>query len=186
MENVATKVTDENRSALVPANFNVSEFVANSQTLEKFTGEGFEDLSLPAIIKTSGLKAGDVIIGEIVSFSGYRSGMIDSALITLSILKAEENGELKPVGVRGALPVGAVLGRALGAGDLFGDKDKKTKYEDVIAKIESAGFVKGTILAMRYRGTGKERNNMNAPHLWDIRAKRPDGATLHTTADRKK
>lgn len=181
----ATKVTPGNRSALVPANLNISEFVTPVNSLTMFKSEEFEDLSLPAIIKTSTLRAGDTIIGEIHTFSGYRQGQIDSALIVMDILRPGENNTLVKAGVRGAMPVGAVLGRALGASELFGDS-KKPVYEDVIAKIKEAGYIPGTILVMCYRGTGKERNNMNAPHLWDIKAKRPDGALMTGHGDRKK
>lgn len=162
------------------AEVGAKQFLADSSTAASFLGEGFEDKSLPAIIKTKGLSVGDVIIGEFDSFSEYDDGKkIQTALITIHILRGNvTTKQLERVGVRGALPVGAVLARALGA-----SLNKQTPPSEINKQIVANGYGPGTIIAMRYNGTGKERNNQNAPHLWDIKIKKATGEVAAVGVD---
>ena len=165
-----------NALATIPIN----EFVSTISNAAEFLGTGFEDLSLPPIIKSKGLKQGDIIFGEIDSFQEYSDGKnIQSAFCTIHVLKPNPaTKSLDRLGMRASLPVGAVLQRALG-----GLTDPKATPKEIIAAIQTNGYGKGTVLAMRYNGTGKERKNQNAPHLWDIKAKKPTGETVAMGVD---
>lgn len=135
---------------------------------------GFEDKSLPPILKTAGLNTGDIIMGEFASFSVFDDGKdIQSALITIYGVRpnAEKAGEFIRTGSRGALPVGAVLARALSA-----PVGKDVKPQEQIDAIQAAGYGVGTMIAMKYLGIGKKRGAQNAPHLWDIKIRKPSGA----------
>lgn len=149
-----------------------NQFVNASSDIGTMFDSGFADLSLPPIIKSKGLKRGDLILGEIDCFGIYDDGKnVRSALITVHVLKANPaTREMTRIGLRGAIPVGVVLARALGA-----PMSKESTPQTIIDAIQGNGYGKGTILAMLYRGTGKERKNQNAPHLWDIKAKKPTG-----------
>lgn len=158
--------------ALEMAQANASRYLAGADVAPALS-DGFEDLSLPPIIKYKGLKAGDTIIGEVDTFGEYNDDKISSALITVHILRMNpETKELQRVGLRAALPVGAVLQRSLGAGDL----GPKATPAEINEKLQANGYGKGAIIAMEYCGTGKERKTNNAPHLWNIKAKRADGS----------
>lgn len=180
MENAQTAATPAAQSAeRALATIAVNQFVTREAAPEML--DGFEDLSLPPIIKSKGLQLGDIIYGEIDSFHEYDDGKnIKTALITIHVLRPNPaTKSLERLGLRGSLPVGAVLQRALGAAEL----GPKALPSDINAKIQANGFGKGTILAMRYNGTGKERQNQNAPHLWDIKAKKPSGETIAVGVD---
>lgn len=134
----------------------------------------FEDLSLPPIIKPKGLQKGNVIFGEIDGFSAYDDGKkIRSALIVLHVLRGRsEDGKLERIGQRAAIPVGAVLAKSLGSGI-----DPAKTPAKINEEIQAAGWTKGTILAMQYQGEGQRRDSrMNNPHLWNIKAIKPDAA----------
>jgi hypothetical protein len=156
--------------------------VQNSATTDL---QGFEDKSLPPILKTAGLNNGDIIMGEIASFSVFDDGKdIQSALITIHGVRPESSVEkdgsqsvkFARTGSRGALPVGAVLARALSA-----PVGKDVKPQEQIDAIQAAGYIPGTIIAMKYLGVGKKRGAQNAPHLWDIKVKKPTGEVTKQT-----
>lgn len=170
--NVSAEAAEKTQKNLALATMGAKQFLADSSTAADFLGEGFEDKSLPAIIKTAGLSIGDVIIGEVDSFSEYDDGKkIQTALITVHILRGNtETKKLERVGIRGALPVGTVLGRSMGV-----TLTKQITPAQINEQIKANGYGVGTIIAMRYNGTGKERNNQNAPHLWDIKIKKASG-----------
>lgn len=127
---------------------------------------GFEDKSLPPILKSSQLKTGDVVIGEVDSFGVYDKEKVQSALIVIHAMRAGAKG-FERVGRKIALPVGAVLQRALGAGGL----GPKAAPKEINEAIQAAGYGPGAIIAMQYLGTGQKRKGENAPNLWDIKAK---------------
>lgn len=163
----------------VPDSVAMSQFVSKTAAPESFKSEsGFEDLSLPPIIKTKGLKPGDTIYGELCGFGIYDDGKnIRSALLTIHVLDGNPaTGKLERIGMRAALPVSAVIGRALGASPgKLGKEPSKT-----IEEIKAAGWTEGSVIALRYLGTGKERGDkLNAPNLWEIKAKKPTGETIN-------
>lgn len=167
-------------SALVLAGQTPStEFIVqNSSALNL---DGFEDKSLPPILKTAGLNTGDIIMGEFASFSVFDDGKdIQSALITIYGVKPGEDGKFVRTGSRGALPVGAVLARALGA-----PSGKDIKPQEQIDAIEKAGYIPGTLIAMKYLGVGKKRGAQNAPHLWDVKLRKPSGEVSITKTTKK-
>lgn len=138
---------------------------------------GFSDLSLPPILKTADLAPGQVVIGKIVDFGVYDQNEISSALITMEALGVKPDGEFFERGVRFAMPIGAVLGRALGTEIM-----PKISPADQITKIKSNGFGVGAIIAMQYRGKGIEKGKgKNGAHLWDIKAKKVDGEIVKNT-----
>jgi hypothetical protein len=176
--------TDAAKNALVKAGgVSASQFVVAGGN-EALGGllDGFEDKSLPPIIKATGLNAGDIIVGEITDYSEFDDGKnIQTVFANLDLLRPVD-GKLEKVGQRAAMPVGAVLQRALGAGEM----NKADKPADIIERIGKAGYGKGTILAMRYTGKGKARDKMNAPHLWDIKVKKTDGSVTHNVDAKKR
>lgn len=160
----------------------VNQFASSAADVAGLDFSTFDDLSLPPIIKANGLNQGDVIFGEIDSFNIYDDGdKIKSALVTLQILRYDsEQKQFVKAGVRGAMPIGAVLARSLGA-----PVGKDIPPQTVIDAIKNNGYVKGTILAMRYQGVGKKRGALNAPHLWDIKAQKPGGETMSAPSKKR-
>jgi hypothetical protein len=149
-----------------------TEFIVNNVTINDL--DGFEDKSLPPILKTVGLNTGDIIMGEIASFSVFDDGKdIQSALITIHGVRPDGSGHFTRTGGRGALPVGAVLARALSA-----PVGKDVKPQDQIDAIQAAGYGVGTVIAMKYMGIGKKRGAQNAPHLWDVKVRKPSGEVV--------
>ena len=155
----------------------MSQFVSKSAAPADFLGEsGFEDLSLPPIIKTKGLQPGNVIFGELAGYGVYDDGKkIRSALLTIHVLEGNPSTKkLERIGMRAALPVSAVIGRALGSPQTPGKMPQQT-----IDEIKAAGWTEGSVIALRYLGTGKERGDkLNAPNLWEIKAKKPSGEVI--------
>lgn len=178
----STAVAVIGSEAVVP-NASAKQFVAKGMSnaaLDIF--KGFEDKSLPPIIKPAELAPGMVIMGVITAFSVYKSSNppMESALLTLDILDVVD-GKLAPIGMKAAMPVTTVIARALGT-----SAEKTTSADTQIMEIEANGY-KGAILAMKYTGTGKERGDgRNRPHLWDIKVKKADGTVQHNVATLKK
>lgn len=165
------------KNALALAKANATGFAAKNTEAAALSGifDTFEDKSLPPILKARGIAPGTVIMGEIASFSKYSDDKIETALITVHVLDYNtEKKDFFRVGPRLALPVAAVLARAMGVNELLADK----KDPEIITEaIEKNGYGVGTIIIMTYQGTGKERKGMNAPHLWDIKIRKATGET---------
>jgi hypothetical protein len=166
-------------NALAAASVNANGFGAKNALAAAQAGlfEGFEDKSLPPILKARGIQPGTVIMGEVDSFGKYEDDKIETALITVHQLDYDtEKKDFFRVGPRIALPVAAVLARATGVNEMVTDKKPA---EEITAQIEKNGYGRGTIIVMTYQGTGKERKGMNAPHLWDIKIKKGGAAEPH-------
>jgi hypothetical protein len=166
------------------AQANATRFAAKNAEAALAAGafEGFEDKSLPPILKARGIPTGTVIMGEFDSFGKYEDDKIETALITVHQMDYNpDKKEFVRTGARLALPVSAVLARATGVNKLVEDKKPA---EEITGAIEKAGYGKGTLIIMTYQGTGKERKGMNAPHLWDIKFRKP-GAETSANKNRK-
>lgn len=160
---------------LAAAQVSAAGFSAKNSEAAALAGafEGFEDKSLPPILKAKGMQPGTVIIAEVDVFGKYEDDKIETALITCHVMDYNpEKKEFYRVGTRIALPVAAVLARATGVNELVTDKKPA---EEITAAIEKNGYGRGTMFVMTYQGTGKERKGMNAPHLWDIKIRKGNG-----------
>jgi len=168
---------EQSKKALAAALANAAGFSAKNSEAAALAGafEGFEDKSLPPILKARGIQPGTVIMGEVDSFGKYEDDKIETALVTCHVMDFNpEKKEFYRVGTRVALPVAAVLARATGVNELLQDKKPA---EEITAAIEKNGYGRGTLIVMTYQGTGKERKGMNAPHLWDIKIRKPVAET---------
>lgn len=135
---------------------------------------GFEDRSLPPFLKAATVEPGTVIMGEFTEFGEYNDDQVHTAVITVDCLDFNvEKGELYKTGSRLAIPVSAVIARALGAEE---ELKEKASPDDINKKIQANGYGIGTTLVMRYTGLGKKRKGFNAPHLWDVKLRKPVSA----------
>lgn len=167
--------TEAAKKNLAAAQANAAGFSAKNSEAAALAGafEGFEDKSLPPILKARGIAPGTVIMAEVDTFGKYEDDKIETALITCHVMDYNpEKKDFYRVGTRIALPVAAVLARATGVNELLADKKPA---EDITGAIEKNGYGRGTLIIMTYQGTGKERKGMNAPHLWDIKIRKGNG-----------
>lgn len=179
----AAAATEKN---LAVAQAQAGQFAAKNTEAAALSGifDSFEDKSLPPILKARGISPGTIIMGEIATFGVYSDDKIETALITVYALDYNpEKKDFFRVGPRLALPVAAVLGRAMGVNELLA---KKAPAAEINEAIQENGYRAGTIIVMQYQGTGKERKGMNAPHLWDIKIRKTATGEVSTHKTTKK
>lgn len=183
---VTPAAAEQTAKNLAVAQAQVGQFAAKNVEAAALSGifDQFEDKSLPPILKARGIAPGTIIMGEIASFGVYSDDKIETALITVYALDYNpEKKDFFRVGPRLALPVAAVLGRAMGVNELLA---KKAPAAEINEAIQENGYRAGTVIVMQYQGTGKERKGMNAPHLWDIKIRKATGEVSTHKIDKKK